>query len=340
MNPFAYSSVHTATNAYSSTSASACSGAIPSSSYLYADYASDLYEDPSSSAEGWSGEYIELGVYSDADRALFEAFVAAEVSSTSSSGPCTLVPMQSPPFYDQDPGFVHHPTEAIQLPRQSLDVSHLHPHATAPFKSTVSPVFEQAPPKTTTSCISPDLIYPPLLYDHDPKINDSAAATSQSSRARLRAAHRSPSSTPYPSPSPEPSPRTSSIVVASQRRNAPAHSATPAPAKSWQCPYCPYIQRNRRSPDLKRHIKTHTRGADVADWVCCGVPVLNAIELGVPAATVREAQVFDFDGIMMIRGCRKAFSRRDALIRHLQREKGKCFGDALSLHQRGNRESS
>ena len=72
--------------------------------------------------------------------------------------------------------------------------------------------------------------------------------------------------------------------------------------------------------------------------MCCGVPVLNAIELGVPAAVVREAQAFEFDGVLMIGGCRKAFSRRDALKRHLQREKGRCFGDALSLHQRGNRE--
>lgn len=66
---------------------------------------------------------------------------------------------------------------------------------------------------------------------------------------------------------------------------------------------------------------------------------MNAIELGVPATAVQEAQIFEFDGMLMIGGCRRAFSRRDALMRHLQREKGKCFGDAQSLHQRGNRES-
>ena len=66
---------------------------------------------------------------------------------------------------------------------------------------------------------------------------------------------------------------------------------------------------------------------------------MNAIELGVPATTVREAEVFEFDGVLMIGGCRKTFSRRDALSRHLQREKGRCFGDAQSLHQRGNRQN-
>ena len=53
-----------------------------------------------------------------------------------------------------------------------------------------------------------------------------------------------------------------------------------------------------------------------------------------------EAQVFDFDG-MMIGGCRNTFSKRDALRHHLQREKGMCFGNALSLqlHRRRDRES-
>ncbi|KAI1787951.1 hypothetical protein LXA43DRAFT_1027027, partial [Ganoderma leucocontextum] len=332
MNSSAYSSIHTATDAYSSYY-------YPTQpSYTYPDHASGLYEDPSPSADGWSGEYVGLGPCSDADRALFETFLTAEVASASPPGPCTLVPMQSPPSYDQGPGFLHHTTEAAQLHPQPFDGPQLYPYATASSYSTVSPAFAQGLPEATVSCISPGLIYPPPHYDYDLEEDCSSAPTSQSSRASRRAAHRGPSPSPYPSPSPEPSSRTSSVVIASQRRNTPAHAAAPVPAESWQCPYCPYVQRSRRSPDLKRHIKTHTRGADVADWVCCGVSVLNAVELGVPAATVREAQAFEFDGMLMIGGCRKAFSRRDALIRHLQREKGKCFGDALSLHQRGNRE--
>ena len=188
------------------------------------------------------------------------------------------------------------------------------------------------------SCIAPDLVYPPTHCEHDLKDHHLTDASAPSPRASHRATHRS-SPSPHPSPPPELAPRTSPMIIASQRRNAPARTTAPAPAQTWQCPHCPYVQRNRRSPDLKRHIKTHTRGVDVVDWVCCGVPVLNAIELGVPAAIVREAEVFEFDGMLMIGGCRKAFSRRDALSRHLQREKGECFGDAQSLYQRGNRES-
>ncbi|PIL23049.1 hypothetical protein GSI_14356 [Ganoderma sinense ZZ0214-1] len=224
------------------------------------------------------------------------------------------------------------------LPEAIVSSIPSYPYATASSQSTVSPAFERAPPETTAPCISPDLIHPSAHCVCDLEDDNSANATSQFSRSNYRAAHRGSSSSPYPTPSPEPSPRTSSVIIASQRRNAPARTTVPA-SNAWQCPHCPYVQRNRRSPDLKRHIKTHTRGDDVADWVCCGVPVLSAIELGVPDRILREGQVFVFDGVLMVGGCRKAFSRRDALHRHLQRERGKCFGDALSLHQRGNRES-
>ena len=105
----------------------------------------------------------------------------------------------------------------------------------------------------------------------------------------------------------------------------------------WACPHCPYIQHNRRSPDLKRHIKTPTESADVAMWVCCGVYAPDAMNLGVPAEVIQQGQIMDFNGVPMIGGCRKTFSRRDALIRHLHKRKGRCFGDALSMWQPGNR---
>ena len=265
----------------------------------------------------------------------------AEVASTSPSGPCTVFPVHTPPSssYDPEPSFLHHLTEATQLHTEPLVGSQ---SASSSSCSAISPAFGQAlPAETEASCISPRLIYPSPHYDLNlsPEEAFSTVATSHPSHVARRTHRRSPSSSPYPSPSPSPSPRTSSTIFASQRRNSPARTAAPVASNTWQCPYCPHVQHNRRSPDLKRHIKTHTRDAEVADWVCCGVPVLNAIELGVPAAVVREAQVFEFDGVLMVGGCRKAFSRRDALKRHLQREKGRCFGDALSLHQRGNRES-
>ena len=268
----------------------------------------------------------------------------AEVASTSLSGPCTVFPAYPPPSssYDPEPSFLHHPIEATQLHTEPLDGFQLYPYAPSSSCSASSPAFEQAlPAETKASCIPPDLIYPSPHYDLNlsPEEAFSTVTTSQPSRASRQTHHRGPSSSPYPSPSPSPSPRTSSTIFASQRRNSPARTAAPVASNTWQCPYCPHVQHNRRSPDFKRHIKTHTRDSDVADWVCCGVPVLNAVELGVPPAVVREAQVFEFDGMLMIGGCRKAFSRRDALKRHLQREKGRCFGDALSLHQRGNRDS-
>ncbi|KAM5541670.1 hypothetical protein V8D89_004651, partial [Ganoderma adspersum] len=300
-----------------------------------ADYASGLNEDPWSSAGGWSVDRVGLGACFDADQALFEELLNAEVTSTSPSGPCTVAPMQSLPFCDQEvsfnPSSSPYPSLSPEPSRQASQWSHMFAH---PAQSPASLAFEHTLPDTTTACISPELIYPPAQYDlEDDRWPD---ASPQSSRA----SHRSSSSSPYPSPSPEPSLRRSPIVKASQRRNAPARTAALVPATTpWQCPYCPHVQRNRRSPDLKRHINTRARDMEVADWVCCGVPVMNAAELGVPAMAMREAQVFDFDGVLMIGGCKKAFSRRDALRRHLLREKGKCFGDALSLHQRGNRES-
>ncbi|KAI1787949.1 hypothetical protein LXA43DRAFT_671814 [Ganoderma leucocontextum] len=334
MNSSAYSSTHTATNAHPYTSTDACYSATQS----YYPFPDGPDEDCWSSVVAWArGEDVGLGAWPDADQVIFDASFAAKVASTTPSASCTLGPVQSPPCYYQEPSFLHRTAEAAQLrPHSFLDRCHSYPYSSY---STLSQALEQALPETTASCISPSLICSPPHHDSDLKDDCTSASTSQSSRASCRAAHRNPSSSPHPSPSPEPSPRTSSVVIASQRRNAPARTPAPVPAESWQCPYCPYVQRSRRSPDLKRHIKTHTRGADVADWVCCGVPVLNAVELGVPTTTVREAQTFDFDGVLMVGGCRKAFSRRDALIRHLQREKGKCFGDALSLHQRGNRES-
>jgi hypothetical protein len=62
----------------------------------------------------------------------------------------------------------------------------------------------------------------------------------------------------------------------------------------WTCPYkdCTFVQRNRRKPDLRRHIKRHTPNS--GEWVC--------------------------------RGCLRSFSRRDSLRRHLINENIKCAG--------------
>ncbi|TBU37984.1 hypothetical protein BD309DRAFT_972839, partial [Dichomitus squalens] len=211
----------------------------------------------------------------------------------------------------------------------------------------------QALPSTPALCISPDLVYPTGRDECDgvslaneclPPTTPNASHPNRSARRAARAASRSSShssSSASPSPVAEPHPGTSPRLVASTRRNAQVPSPNAHSSSSlirtnrWACPHCPYVQHNRRSPDLKRHIETHTHGADVAMWVCCGVYALDALDQGVPVEVVRQGQIMDFDGVPMIGGCRKTFSRKDALMRHLKAQKGKCFGDAWSMYQPG-----
>lgn len=106
---------------------------------------------------------------------------------------------------------------------------------------------------------------------------------------------------------------------------APGIIPTPPVAKNnpWACPYCKWVQRNHRTPDLKRHIRTHTRLRRPAQWVCCGVPVKDAKGYDLPA----EAKPYSWGGEMMIGGCCKEFSRRDALKRHLDNDHISCIGN-------------
>ncbi|KAI0754208.1 hypothetical protein C8Q80DRAFT_1068147, partial [Daedaleopsis nitida] len=97
----------------------------------------------------------------------------------------------------------------------------------------------------------------------------------------------------------------------------------PTPEDPWKCPYCPHVQHNRRRPDLRRHIATHTRRADGTTWVCCGVPLTSAHMFGIRA---HEEAVCVFNGIQMVGGCMTTFSRRDSLVRHLKNAEGRCVG--------------
>ncbi|CDO69342.1 hypothetical protein BN946_scf184746.g23 [Trametes cinnabarina] len=131
-------------------------------------------------------------------------------------------------------------------------------------------------------------------------------------------------------------------LLPSTRRNAavsPSARIPPRVSDCWKCPYCPYIQTSRRSPDLKRHIETHTRpfAPDAALWVCCGVPLIDARgECGVPEKVLAE-EPFVYTGTFMAGGCRKVFSRRDALSRHLRTHEGVCFSDVQAPNLPGNR---
>ena len=64
--------------------------------------------------------------------------------------------------------------------------------------------------------------------------------------------------------------------------------------------------------------------------MCCGVPFDDAeLTKDIPAEMLRE-ELFDYNGQLMVGGCRKTFSRRDALKRHLRAQKGVCFGSELA----------
>ncbi|KAI0754275.1 hypothetical protein C8Q80DRAFT_1094003 [Daedaleopsis nitida] len=157
----------------------------------------------------------------------------------------------------------------------------------------------------------------------------------------LRSRNVPPSVSPYPPPSSEP--QQYGQLTTFKRRNAQISSAAvgtsarPSAQKkrSWKCPFCPHVQRNQRGPDLKRHIETHTPPEEGVRWVCCGVPYIQASALGVPDEVARE-EPFEFAGTYMVGGCRKTFSRRDALSRHLRNTKGECYGDAFATYQPGN----
>ncbi|TBU37982.1 hypothetical protein BD309DRAFT_1084345 [Dichomitus squalens] len=289
---------------------------------------------------------------------LYEASIGSQFPypGTNDSGPAPSPSSLTTPFsVDKPNGHIGnsfhsvttHPVPHGYIPTSSTQTSaygSFIPHqaiAPSPFKNTGS--------IATALCVTPLLVQPPMHpeYDLAPAIDEhSSRAVShcaRRTRSSSRADHTAVSYTSKPSPSPEPYPQTSSQLIASRRRNVPASALAAIPPSSfyptnpWQCPYCEYVQRNRRTPDLKRHIQTHTRGAAVAAWVCCGVPIEDALEAGVPAEVVRAAPIFDFEGVLMIGGCRKTFSRRDALTRHLRNEKGRCFGDSNAAYQPGNR---
>ena len=103
---------------------------------------------------------------------------------------------------------------------------------------------------------------------------------------------------------------------------------------NFQCPVigCDHIQKNRRIPDLKRHIVTHDRWTRPEKWICCGVRMEIAhlycedIEEGMTEEEQIKAGAYLFRGRLMIGGCRKAFARRDALKRHVDNPKILCVG--------------
>ena len=106
-------------------------------------------------------------------------------------------------------------------------------------------------------------------------------------------------------------------------------------ASVFQCPVaeCDYIQKNKRIPDLNRHVMTHDRWMEPERWTCCGVGVEIAhlygrgIEAGLSKEEQIEAGAYVFKGELMVGGCLKTFARRDSLKRHVDNPKMSCVGD-------------
>ncbi|KAF5315319.1 hypothetical protein D9619_006993 [Psilocybe cf. subviscida] len=97
---------------------------------------------------------------------------------------------------------------------------------------------------------------------------------------------------------------------------------TAATMYDWKCPLCDWEQGNHRMPDFKRHIKTHLRLDTETGHghFCEGVPVEKANLYNIP----EDAEAYEFNGRMMIGGCMKSFSRRDARKRHFKKVNNTC----------------
>ena len=186
--------------------------------------------------------------------------------------------------------------------------------------------------RTTRSTRKPSARYPsPVLQDY----NEDAYSESDGNGSEdeyvpspaLGPKKRSRSATSSQKRSAESAPRKRSRHSSHTRNvQAPAGDVVATPEgknNPWACPYCKWVQRNHRTPDLKRHIRTHTRLQRPAQWVCCGVPIEDAKNYNIPAS----AEPYIWGGETMIGGCRKEFSRRDALKRHLDNDHISCIGN-------------
>ncbi|KAI0372341.1 hypothetical protein BV20DRAFT_940611, partial [Pilatotrama ljubarskyi] len=100
------------------------------------------------------------------------------------------------------------------------------------------------------------------------------------------------------------------------------------------CPFC--AQRQKCPNDFERHVGTHcpegayllekaARSGRAGRIPCVGVPHYIAAQYGVANLTTVHTAVVN--GVQMVGGCGKTFSRRDAWLRHLRNPNVACLGD-------------
>ncbi|PCH40736.1 hypothetical protein WOLCODRAFT_162496 [Wolfiporia cocos MD-104 SS10] len=120
-------------------------------------------------------------------------------------------------------------------------------------------------------------------------------------------------------------------AVAANPRNAQVH-ITPAQAQwaveNLACPVpgCAYEQANQRPADMRRHLRSHGYMDSEREWVCCGVPVAQAAKLGMAAEEIAARKTV-YQGVEVVGGCMRTFSRRDSLRRHFKNRRSGCCGD-------------
>ncbi|KIP05979.1 hypothetical protein PHLGIDRAFT_36182 [Phlebiopsis gigantea 11061_1 CR5-6] len=169
---------------------------------------------------------------------------------------------------------------------------------------------------------------------------------SQSSVHRVPHSTRSARVSPYASHPPTPRRQASPSPPPFAYPPAPLHftpsrtdkassAAPPIPSHNrdapTSCPLCPYEPGHGRHSDLRRHMETHYEKD--AKYVCCGVRLDRAADYGISAADA-WGHVYDFHGEARVGWCWQVFSRRDALLRHLNNSNLGCVCDAYKNSRR------
>lgn len=102
-------------------------------------------------------------------------------------------------------------------------------------------------------------------------------------------------------------------------KSGPPVEWTAAEIEKWTCQVCGFVQHSKRKQDFKRHLRTH----GPRSFVCCGIPIEDAGKYKKPATDKVRGEVDMSEVGWRIGGCRRPFSRLDALKRHLRTEFGR-----------------